>query len=227
MHKILSLPLKAGIILSSLIFSGCAGMQMAKLQLEAKAYYDRLGDSPLRPYLLCGSGNGVQVFALNGRGNQSETFRLIRTESKIDTISVIEGYRVMFAYPDADYFFANVKVEASHPAKYDSDKIKLLYGLKWLTTKDSSQNILQQARLYNGVEIHGIRSKEFDYGGTIAIDNIFLDTQKIVVSIYYLNQGKKNRHFNDLAEFQTLRDAFIERWTTCAEKIDSTRSAKL
>jgi hypothetical protein len=212
-----STPLLWGLFFAAALLAACSGVQMATLQTQAKAYYDGLPESPLRPYLLCGTGGGLEVFAMNGQSNPSPAYRLVSRGDQADTISVIEGHRVLFAYAGLDYFFANVKIEASHPAKYASDKTNLIRSLGRIAKIDSGRSTLRKKETLHGVEIHGLYANKIDAGGTVAIDNFFLDNPKIVVSVYYLNQGKKQRRFQDIAEFQLVRKDFVERWTACAD----------
>jgi hypothetical protein len=206
-----------GLFPAAMLLSGCGGVQMAALQTQAKAYYDDIQGSPLRPYLLCGSGGGLEVFGMNGQRNPSPTYRLVPRGDQTDTVSVIEGHRVLFAYTKVDYFFANVKVEASRPENYASDKAALIRSLNYIVKADSGRSILRKRERLHGVEIQGLHARAIDQGGTVAIDNFFLDGPKIVVSVYYLNQGKEQRRFHDLSEFEIVRKDFVERWTACAD----------
>jgi hypothetical protein len=202
---------------AALLLSGCGSAQMATLQTQAKAYYDSIEGSPLRPYVLCGVGGGLEIFAIDGQRNPSPPYRVVPNENQTDTIFVTESHRTLFAFTKVDYYVASGKVEASDPARYGSNKAKLIQRLGQIVKADSGRSILRKKESFRRIEVHGLYADTLDRGDTVAIDNFFLDKRKIMVSVYYLNQGKEQRRFTDISEFQIVRRDFVERWTACAD----------
>lgn len=215
----------AGTIISGLMalsFTGCAQMQRARMQHDALAYHATLKDSPLHPYLLCGAGDGLVVAALHGRGRGEPSFRIVSAAGQTDTISIIEGYRTMYAYPDQDYFFANVKFEASRPSRYQADKASLIRFVENLSEDTTgTRSVYSGPQSRNGYAVYGDEAIEIDKTSTMGLYIVFAEARQAVVSVYLLNQGQKARRFTNIEEYRTLRDSFLQRLITCMEKADS------
>jgi len=86
----------------------------------------------LKPYLSCKSDDGLYVKEVTRRDKSGENYRTVKTAEGKKQVSVVDGYRVMFAYEKARYFFANVKVEQSRTQDYASDKETVIGSIKYL-----------------------------------------------------------------------------------------------
>jgi hypothetical protein len=128
-----------------------------------------------------------------------------------DSVSVQTGHRVMYAFEDAGYFFANVKIERSNPLEYERDKEVIVRQLR---TIDGGNGFLGRRDMH-GMPVFGSETDTLDRGGTIGIHTAFLDADHVVVTVYLLNQGKKNRRFNTIEEYRALRDRFLDDLTAC------------
>ena len=169
----------------------------------------------LKPYLTCEFDDGLYIKETTGRGSSAENYREIKMGNETKRVSVIDGYRVMFAYKGARYFFANMKVERSDPKEYERDKANLIDQLKYYAATEKPKMIYRARTLINGYESYGLDREVMDYGGVIGNHIIILDAEHVIVTVYFLNQGKEARRFHNLEEYHGLRDRFLDRYTTC------------
>ncbi len=204
-------------IASSWLLSGCA----AARQMPILEFMEMHKDSPLAPYIHCKCDSALEIVDISGYREDMPKFREIRKDDgAMDTVSVMEGYRVMYAYAGADYYFANVKVEASDPAQYPSDKEKLISMLRGYSSDTTIRMRFRDEGAVNGLEVYGSEKPRIDAGGVIGTYLIFSDSDHVVVSVYLLNQGKDHRRFNDMEQYGKLRDNFLEKFTACMRKRD-------
>jgi hypothetical protein len=129
-------------------------------------------------------------------------------------VSVIDGYRLMFAYPDTHYF-ANVKVEQSSPQEYDRDKENVISELEnYSNSKNSATKIAFTGPVnYNDYATYGVERDTIDKVNLIGMYVIFSDTDHVIITAYFTNQ--KKRKFQTLDEFKTLREQFLNQYTSC------------
>lgn len=163
------------------------------------------------PYTSChmaGGPNIVDVAPLDP-GIKS---RSVQTLAGYATIPMLDGGRIMFAYPGEDYY-ANVKVEFLPAASYADSKAALSDNLDYvLASGDSVRNYKLKPKL-NGFDMEGIdRSKR--KGGVLGMYLMFDDATRTVVTIYFLNQEPPKR-FTTMEEYAALRDHFLTGYTTC------------
>jgi hypothetical protein len=169
----------------------------------------------LKPYLSCNFDDGLKIKETTHRDSSGDNFREIKIGNEIKKVSVVDGYRVMFTYKGAHYFFVNMKVERSDSKEYEYDKSKLIDVLKYFATTEKPRMIYRDRTMINGYESYGVDREFMDYGGVIGNHIIFFDVDHIIVTVYFLNQGKEARRFHNLDEYHVLRDRFLDRYTTC------------
>ena len=140
------------------------------------------------------------------------TARTVTTLKGPYTVSMLEGRRLMFAYPDEE-FYANVKVEVLPKDGYSDSKEALIGEFEHiLAGGDSSRNYKLKPQL-NGFDIQGLdRSKR--EGGVLGIYLLFDDPTRTVMTIYFLNQEPPQR-FRTMEEYAAIRDHFLAEYTTC------------
>ena len=85
---------------------------------------------PLKPYTTCKLPGDLKVKEVTRRPKSMEKYREVTTAKGTERVSVVDGYRVMLAYKDLFYFFANVKIEQSDAASYPQDKERVINQLK-------------------------------------------------------------------------------------------------
>src|SRR4029434_2555729 len=83
---------------------------------------------PLKSYTTCKVPGNLKIKEVTRR-TATDNYREVTTENGKQKVSVVDGYRVMFAYPGLTYYFANVKIEQSAPDSYAPDKEVLVKQL--------------------------------------------------------------------------------------------------
>jgi hypothetical protein len=119
---------------------------------------------PLKPYTACKVPGDLRIKQVTRRP-AGDNYREVVTDSGKQRVSVVDGYRVMFAYPDLTYYFANVKIEQSAPDRYTQDKEILINQLKhYSTIKEATGMSFTDKMLINGFEHYGIDRDKIDVG---------------------------------------------------------------
>jgi hypothetical protein len=182
---------------------------------------------PLKPYTACQVPGDLKVKEITRRSDSNQV-REVETDSGKQKVSVIDGYRVMFAYPDLTYYFANVKIEQSAPDSYAKDKEILINELKhYTTTKEKTAIIFSDKVLLNGFEHYGIDRDKIDVGGQVGIHVLFYDPAHLVITVYFLNQSKavflNKRRFESIKEYTELRDDFLNQYSECLKRVADTQ----
>ena len=182
---------------------------------------------PLKPYTACELPGDLKIKEVN-RWSSKDKYREVTTDKGTERVSVLDGYRVMFAYQDLLYYFANVKIELSDPLSYEGDKQKIIADLKHsAATERASKAMYSDKTILNGFEHYGIDRDAIDVGGTIGIHVLFYDPNHLVVTIYLLNQDDKNRYrslfgkrrFHNIDEYRALRDDFLNHFSECLKRV--------
>jgi hypothetical protein len=178
---------------------------------------------PLKPYTACKVPGdlGIKEVTRRKAGNQ---FREVITDNGKQKVSVVDGYRVMFAYPDLTYYFANVKIEQSAADSYARDKETLVNQLKHYTsTKEATAMIFTDQMLVNGFEHFGLDRDKIDIGDQVGTHILFFDRAHLVVTIYFLNQSKavflNDRRFENIKQYRELRDEFLTHYSECLKRV--------
>ena len=187
---------------------------------------------PLKSYTKCKLPGDLKVMEVTRSKSQTK-FRTVKTANGEEKVSVVNGYRVMFSYNDLFYYFANVKIEQSDPAKYVQDKETVVSSLKYFANakQATGMTFADKAEL-NGFEHYGIDRDQIDVGGQVGSHVLFDDPHHLVITIYFLNQDDKNvfratvgggRRFHNIEEYRLLRDAFLNNYSECLRKIAVTQ----
>ena len=181
------------------------------------------GADPLKPYTTCKVPGDLKIKEVTRR-TAHDKYREVDTDNGKQRVSVVDGYRVMFAYPDLTYYFANVKIEQSAPDRYTQDKEILVNELKYFSTmKEATRIAFTDRTLINGFEHYGIDRDKIDIGGQVGIHVLFYDPAHLVVTIYFLNQSKaalfNRRRFETIKQYQELRDDFLSHYSECLKQM--------
>jgi hypothetical protein len=189
-----------------------AGLLSGLLVLATPAKETR--PKPLGPYLACGSNDSLIVVDSTARFSGT---RRIQVGWKTYDVHVEQGVRVGHAFRDADYLFANVKVERGGK-RYSREK-------GWILEQHRAQKgvrqkgMRQEEWLLNGLTVYGSEEDTLDHGGVIGMYTAFRDTSRLVITAYLLNQGQKARRFGTIEEFRALRAGFLDRLTACVDSV--------
>src|SRR5258708_6633152 len=182
---------------------------------------------PLKPYTACKVPGDLKIKQVTRR-TAGDNYREVTTDKGKQKVSVLDGYRVMFAYPDLTYYFANVKIEQSAPDRYSQDKEILINEQKhYSTIKEATGMPFTDKTLINGFEHYGIDRDKIDIGGQVGIHVLFYDPAHLVVTVYFLNQSKavfaNNRRFETIKQYQELRDDFLTHYSECLKRVAYTQ----
>ncbi|HEY6242933.1 MAG TPA: hypothetical protein VIX17_03240 [Pyrinomonadaceae bacterium] len=178
---------------------------------------------PLKPYTTCKVSGGLKIKEVTRR-NATDNYREVSTDKGKQRVSVVAGYRVMFAYPDLTYYFANVKIEQSDPASYAADKEILVNQLKYYSSiKEAHPMIFEDKKMLNDFEHYGMDRDKIDVGDQVGIHILFYDPAQLVVTIYFLNQSKaaffNNRRYEDIKQYRELRDDLLNSYSECLKRV--------
>jgi hypothetical protein len=178
---------------------------------------------PLNPFTACKLPGDLKVKEVRRR-NQGNNYRDVVTGNGKEKVSVIDGYRVMFAYSDLPYYFANVKIEQSSPDSWAKDKEILISQLQYQSTPPKTFLMtFADTNLLNGFEHHGIDRDKIDSGDEVGMHVLFYDPLHLVVTVYFLNQSKavfaNNRRFETIKQYRELRDDFLARYSECLKRV--------
>jgi len=175
-----------------------------------------------RPYTSCTLSDGLSVVETAPLAF-GVTSRTVDTLKGPRNIPLADGRRVMFAYPDED-FYANVKVEILPSDSYNDSKESLIANFEKLlaSSPDDARNYTLKPHL-NGFEIQGLdRSKR--EGGVLGLYLLFDNPTHTVTTIYLLNQEPPKR-FKTMQEYAVVRDRFLNEYTACIRKSLDPQSA--
>ena len=157
-----------------------------------------------------------------------------REPIKREKVSVQNGYRAMYAYPNSHYF-SNTKIEQSVAGEYLHDKTIVIDAIKheYNRKKERIYAYLNEhselktkmapykAKNKDYMELEENSYKGYEYisytenvigltGNTISQIHIFVPEKQIIITAYLLNQ--KKAHFKTIDEFLKLRHDFIESY---------------
>lgn len=164
----------------------------------------------LQPYTSCRFADGLQVVDVTPLG-PGITSREVDTDSGPREVDLEAGVRVMFAYPNTD-FYANVKAELLPAGEYPQLKRYLLENFDHLAHGNKVNTALRSP--LHGFEVHGLDREKLE-GGVLGVYLLFDNSGHVVTTIYLLNQEPQARKFQTLSEYGELRDRFLAAYTAC------------
>lgn len=199
--------------MASVKFALCL-MRCARLLVGLTAITSALGQAAgtnsLGPYESCSFSDGLQIVRTDPLA-PGITSRTVETDNGDRQINLLAGVRIMFAYPDED-FYANVKAEVLPAQGFPELKKSLLENLNHLAHGNTANTNLVSP--IHGLEAHGIDREKLE-GGVLGIYLLFDDEEKIVTTIYFLNQEPQNRKFQSIDEYRLVRDRFLANYSSC------------
>lgn len=167
--------------------------------------------SALLSYAGCPLRGNLVAVAINPRTADSPPTRRVDTESGRQAVSVVDGLRVILAFPDTDPF-VNLKIERPVPGHYAADKQMILDQLHTMARRKRGGAGVVERSEDRGIEIAALNNSTLD-GGIVSMYTLFDDRQEVVATAYLLNN--KRRAFQTYEEYQGLRDRFIGDLATC------------
>jgi hypothetical protein len=135
-------------------------------------------------------------------------------------VEMLDGRRVMFAYPDED-FYANIKVEILPAESWEKSRSTLVDNFDFLLASgDDVRNYHLKPELH-GFAMQG-QDRQKREGGVLGFYLLFDDRAHTVATIYFLNQEPPVR-FKTMEEYALLRDRFLNQYTACIRSALSQR----
>jgi hypothetical protein len=180
---------------------------------SSRAQCETIQNDELKPYTHCIFPDGLEIVAVDSLAPGVKT-RTVETAAGKKLVAMVAGARVMFAYPNTD-FFANVKAERLPPPQYSGLKQILIENFDYLLA--SSPDFRVNHALGTFPRLLDVRGMDRDKleGGTLGFYLIFDDKKQVVVTIYFLNQEPQQRKFQSLDQYRRLRDQFLTRYASC------------
>ena len=137
------------------------------------------------------------------QSNKDTDFRIIQTLKGEERVSMIDGFRIMYKYPDTEYF-SKMHVEQSKKEEYEKDKIKVINELNFIGKRlDVNQEN------YNGYTYYYLGNSDLNVS-PVGMAIVFFPEDQIITTIYFLNQKPEDRKFQTIEEFNLLKDNFIK-----------------
>jgi hypothetical protein len=200
MHK--GMVLLAGLVLSSVPVDGAVAQVVSRSDSSA---FDR--------YTTCKFSDGLAVVETSplAAGIHARTVETTKGKKQIE---MVEGRRVMFAYPNKD-FYANVKVEILPEKNYAETRRSLIDNFDYvLASGDGNTRNYGLKPTLNGQDVRGLDRGKLE-GGVLGLYLLLNDTSRMVTTIYFLNQEPQDRSFQTIEEYRTMRDRFLDTYTGC------------
>ena len=172
--------------------------------------------SVLVPYTLCTFSDGLAAESVD-RLNDAPMFRSVTTASGSESVSVADGYRVMLAYPNTDYF-VNLKIELSIAGRFAEDKQHIVEQMREIVAHSSGRIMKLEQASSKGISVYGLNNRGIDNGGVASFYTLFDDAKGIVVTAYILNGDPQHRAFANMAQYLKLRDRFVSTYMSCMAK---------
>ena len=172
-------------------------------------------DDSLKPFTTCKLDSGLRIAQVD-RLPKDVKSRTVKTSKGDQKISLADGYRVMVAYNDDGDWFANIKAEKSIPAEYQRDKEGVIENLSWAAPTNKDLESEQPVKVsFNGYEGFGTSKRTLTTGNLLGIYVLFSDTDLTITTIYFINQNVKRKRFETIEEWKSVRDGFLNTYTTC------------
>ncbi len=171
-------------------------------------------DNTLKPYTSCHFDNGLRIIQIDSLPKNVKS-RPIKTTTGNKKVSLADGYRIMVSYKNSSDWFANIKAEKSFAADYEQDKENVIENLKWTTSNEKGMESQDPIKVnFNGYEGYKINRQTLT-GNILGVYVLFSDAEHTITTIYFINQNPKNKRFQRIEEWQTLRDEFLISYTGC------------
>ena len=172
----------------------------------------------LKPYVSCKLPIGPSLLQYTSLP-QAPMTRPAQTLTGPKSIQLVDGLMSAYAFPDSAPF-ANVKVELLPPSTYSTEKSDLISEFDAIHAKgnDTQRNAALTPTL-NGFEIYGFDRKALDpHAQVLGIYLFFDNAHRVATTAYFLNAPSAQRKFATIADYDNLRDGFLNAYTVCVRK---------
>jgi hypothetical protein len=198
-----------GLLTGGVVFSLCVyGLTAQNLPRSDSSAFDR--------YTTCKFADGLTVVETSPLAPGIHA-RTVETSKGPRQVEMVEGRRVMFAYPDKD-FYANVKVEILPEKNYAETRQSLIDSFDYTLASGSGNTRNYGLKpMLNGLDVRGLDRDKLE-GGVLGLYLLLDDASRMVTTIYFLNQEPKDRSFQTMEEYRAMRDRFLVTYAACVGK---------
>ena len=170
----------------------------------------------MRPYISCKLPLGPDLIQHTSLP-QAPMTRTAQTLTGPRPIRLADGLIAAYAFPGSAPF-ANVKVELLPAATYTREKGDLISEFDRInaTGEDTQRNYALKPTL-NGFEIYGFDRTALD-GNVLGVYLFFDNAHHVATTAYFLNAPQGQRKFNNVPEYDQMREAFLNAYTVCVRK---------
>jgi hypothetical protein len=198
-----------GLLTGGVVFSLCVyGLTAENLPRSDSSAFDR--------YATCKFADGLMVVETSPLAPGVHT-RTVQTSKGPRQVEMVEGRRVMFAYPDKD-FYANVKVEILPEKNYAEIRQFLIDSFDYtLASGGGNTRNYGLKPMLSGLDVRGLDRDKVE-GGVLGLYLLLDDASRMVTTIYFLNQEPKDRSFQTIEEYRVMRDRFLVTYARCVGK---------
>jgi hypothetical protein len=163
-------------------------------------------------YSTCTFDDGLAVVEVTRTpGNRS-----VKTKDGEKMVTQTDGYRVMFAYPNTDYF-VNLHADASVPGAFRADKETILEQMAHASQPPA---VPVTHTTMQGFDVYRIDDTP---GGVLGWYSLFDDRAGVTLTVYFLDQRLEHRKFQSVEEYHQLRDRFLEKYLSCVRANEAQR----
>lgn len=175
---------------------------------------DRATD-PLGPLTQCIGRSQFQFKKLD-RLPARLTTRDVQTRAGMMQVSTVDGYRLIL-YRQSVEPLVNLKIERSAEGKFAADHQVLSTQMQELTVNSKTGQVVPlELGMRHGVEVLGLNSPSpAQASGVISLYTLMHAASGTVASIYMLGQPPASREFATDAEYQAIREQFIDVLAAC------------
>lgn len=168
----------------------------------------------MQPYVRCFSfDDGLQAISFDGRPKNLERWREVKIGESSRRISVVNGVRLVYAYP-GNGPFARMMVEQSDWNSYVEDVQTAQQALEE-TARDSDAHY--QLLTLTGASGQSVTKKQMA-GETLGSTELYFDADRTIVTVYYLHPAPDKARFKSLQEFSSLRERFEAGYVQCVAR---------
>jgi len=144
--------------------------------------------------------------------------RLVPTAQGERRISVADGYRViLLTGPRAP--FVNLKIEKSSPGQFAADREGVLAQMQALSDRRLPPAKALQISMRDGVEIFALDQPSINVRGPISFYTLLVARADLIATAHVLNQTPDVRTFSTMAEYEVLRERFIDELVLCLKEV--------
>ncbi len=139
----------------------------------------------------------------------ADTFRQIKTNMDVVTISRLDGYRILYNNSKGKPFL-DLKVELSAPDRYGTDTIELIENLKYLKVMLPGMQYVTLP--VNGYTIYGLTHSSVEDGTMLGTFAMF-PGHNTVIYFNLINLKEPYRTYLSIEDYISVRDNFLDAYT--------------